>query len=60
MSARTVILGAALLFTGLLAGLTVYVAITSGVTVLTPVALLVLAMLASGAVGALRRPPPPD
>ena len=60
MSARTVILGAALLFIGILASLTVYVAVTSGITVLTPVALLVLAMFATGAVGALRQPPPED
>ncbi len=54
------ILGAALLFIGLLSALTVYVAVTSGITVLTPVALLVLAMFASGIVGALRHPPPED
>jgi len=60
MSARTVILGAALLFIGLLASLTVYVAVTSGITVLTPVALLVLAMFATGVVGSLRQPPPED
>ena len=60
MSARTVILGAALLFIGILASLTVYVAVTSGITVLTPVALLVLAMFGTGIVGALRHPPPED
>ncbi len=60
MGARTVILGAALLFIGLLASLTAYVAVTSGITVLTPVALLVLAMFATGIVGALRHPPPED
>jgi hypothetical protein len=60
VAARVVILGAALLFIALLSALTVYVAVTSGVTVLTPVALLVLAMFGSGIVGALRRPPPED
>lgn len=60
MSARTVILGAALLFIGILASLTVYVAVTSGITVLTPVALLVLALFATGVVGSLRQPPPED
>jgi hypothetical protein len=60
VDARTVILGAALLFIGLLASLTVYVCVTSGITVLTPVSLLVLGMLASGIVGALRQPPPGD
>ncbi len=60
MTARTVILGAALLFIAMLAGLTVYVVVTSGFTVLTPVALLVLGMFATGIVGALRHPPPED
>lgn len=60
MTARVVILGAALLFIALLAALTVYVAVTSGVSVLTPVALLVLGMFGSGIVGALRHPPPED
>ncbi len=44
----------------MLSALTVYVAVTSGITVLTLVALLVLGMFASGIVGALRHPPPPD
>ncbi|HWC27127.1 MAG TPA: hypothetical protein VG474_11140 [Solirubrobacteraceae bacterium] len=58
MSARRAILAAALVFIALLAALTVYVAVTSGVTVLTPVALLVLGMFATGIVGALLHPPP--
>ena len=60
MPARAVILGATLLFIGILASLTVYVAVTSRVTVLTLVALLVLGMFASGIVGALLHPPPED
>jgi hypothetical protein len=60
VDARTVILGAALLFIGLLASLTVYVCVTSGISILTPVSLLVLGMFASGIVGALRQPPPGD
>ena len=60
MTARAVILGAALLFIGTLASLTVYVTATSGLSVLTPVALLVLGMFATGIVGALRHPPPED
>jgi hypothetical protein len=60
MRARTVILGAAVLFIAMLASLTVYVAVTSGITVLTPVALLVLGLFGSGIVGALRTPPPED
>jgi hypothetical protein len=57
MRARTVILGATLLFIGILASLTVAVVVRSGISVLTIVSLLVLAMLASGALGALRHPP---
>jgi hypothetical protein len=60
VSARRAILAAALLFIGLLAALTVYVCVTSGVSVLTPLALLVLGMFASGIVGALRHPPRGD
>ena len=60
MGARTVILGAALLFIAMLASLTVYVAVTSGITVLMPVALLVLGLFGGGIVGALRTPPPED
>jgi hypothetical protein len=54
---RTAALAAALAFVSLLGGLTVYVAIVSGPSVLTVVSLLVLAMLAFGIVGALRHPP---
>jgi hypothetical protein len=60
VDARTAILGAALLFIGFLAALTVYVCVTSGISVLTPVALLVLGLFGSGIVGALRHPPPGD
>ncbi len=60
MTARTVILAAALLFIAILSALTAYVAVTSGITVLTPVALLVLGMFACGIVGALRHPPSGD
>jgi hypothetical protein len=58
--ARTVILGAALLFIGILASLTVIAVVNGGVNVLTLVTLLVLAMLAVGIVGALLTPPPED
>jgi hypothetical protein len=57
LPARAVILGAALLFIGILASLTIYVSVTSGVSVLTFVALLVLGLLATGVVGALMHPP---
>jgi hypothetical protein len=57
VTARAVILGATLLFIGILASLTVYVSVTSGVSVLTFVALLVLGLFATGVVGALMHPP---
>jgi hypothetical protein len=57
---RAGILGAALLFIAILATLTVYVAVTSGVSVLTLVSLVVLGMFAFGIVGALLAPPPED
>jgi hypothetical protein len=60
VTARTAILAAALAFIGLLAALTGYVCATSGISVLTPLAVLVLGMFASGIVGALRHPPPGD
>jgi hypothetical protein len=60
VGARAVILGAALLFIGILATLTVYVTVASGVSVLTLVALLVLGLFLTGVVGALRHPPPDD
>jgi hypothetical protein len=51
------ILAAALAFIGLLAFLTVSVAVEHGPDVLTVGSLLVLAMFAFGIVGALRHPP---
>jgi hypothetical protein len=60
MAPRAAVLGAALLFIVILAGLTVYVAVTTGVSVLTFVALVVLGMFAFGIVGALLAPPPED
>ncbi len=58
--ARPVILGAALAFIVLLAGLTVAAVISGGFNVLTLLSLLVLAMFAFGIVGALLAPPPGD
>jgi hypothetical protein len=60
MSSRAGILGAALLFIAILASLTVYVTVTSGISFLTLVSLLVLGMFSFGIVGALRHPPPED
>ena len=58
--ARTVILGAALLFIGILASLTVAAVVAGGFNVLSLVSLLVLALFAFGIVGALLTPPPED
>lgn len=60
MAPRAGILGAALLFIAILAALTVYVTVTTGVSVLTLVSLVVLGMFAFGIVGALLQPPPED
>jgi len=58
--ARTVILGAALVFIGILASLTVAAVVAGGFNVLSLVSLLVLALFAFGIVGALLTPPPED
>ena len=60
MPAGAVILGAALLFIGILASLTVVVVVGSGVSVLTLVSLVVLGMFAFGIVGALLHQPPEE
>ena len=57
MNSRTVILAAALAFIGVLAGLTLVVALRNGPDILTVGSLLVLAMFGFGIVGALRHPP---
>jgi hypothetical protein len=54
---RNAILVAALAFIGILAGLTIVVAVRNGPDVLTVASFLVLAMFAFGIVGALRHPP---
>lgn len=51
------VLVAALVFTALLLGLTVYVAIDTGPDVLTFVSAIVLGMFSFGIIGALREPP---
>ena len=56
--ARTVILVVALVFVAVFAFLTVLAAVRDGADlVLTPLSLLVLALLGFGVVGALRNPP---
>jgi hypothetical protein len=54
---RTLTLAAALGFVALLAGLTLSVVVDSGLDILSAISLLVLALVASGIVGALRHPP---
>ena len=57
MTARNAALAAALALIGLLAFLTVSVAVEHGVDVLVVVSLIVLAMLGFGVLGALTTPP---
>ena len=54
---RTLVLGAALAFTALLAFLTLYVLFQEGPDVLTISSLLVLALFVFGIFGAMSRPP---
>jgi len=54
---RTLTLAAALAFVALLAGLTLAVVLEEGLDILSVISLLVLALVASGIVGALRHPP---
>ena len=54
---RALALPAALAFIGLLAFLTIEVALRSGFSVLTAVSILVLALFSFGIVGALTNPP---
>ena len=57
MTARNAVLAAALAMIGLLAYLTVSVAVEHGVDVLVVVSLVVLALLGFGVLGALTTPP---
>jgi hypothetical protein len=54
---RSAVLAAALFLIGLLAYLTVRVAINDGVTILVVVSLVVLALMGVGVLGALTAPP---
>lgn len=57
MNARNAVLAAALALIGLLAFLTLRVAIEEGVDVLVIVSIIVLALLGFGVLGALTTPP---
>jgi hypothetical protein len=60
LNARVAILAVVLLFIGGLAFLTVAAAVRDGVSILTFVSLLVLALLSCGVIGALLDTPPED
>jgi hypothetical protein len=60
LNARAAALAAVALFIVGLSVLTVASAVTDGVTVLTVVSVLVLALLCCGVLGALLNPPPDD
>ena len=57
---RTLVLGASLALIGLLAVLTINVAIEQGVDVLVVLSLIILALLGIGVVGALTSSPPDE
>ena len=57
MDARQIILGIVIVVIVALGGLTIEVALSEGVDVLTVLSLLVLALFGFGIVGALRHPP---
>jgi hypothetical protein len=57
---RTAILVAGVTFCALFGALTIAVAIDNGFTVFTVIGLLIVAMIASGLIGAIRNPPPDD
>ncbi|MDP9189276.1 MAG: hypothetical protein M3O25_08505 [Actinomycetota bacterium] len=57
---RTAILIAGITFCALFAGLTISVALDSGFDVFTVIGLLIVAMIATGLVGAIRNPPPDE
>jgi hypothetical protein len=57
MGTRTFVLGASLVLICLLGFLTLSVAVRNGVDILVIVSLVILALLASGVIGALTAPP---
>jgi hypothetical protein len=57
MDTRKIVLGVVLLFIVALGGLTIQVTLDEGVSILTVLSLLVLALFGFGIVGALLHPP---
>jgi hypothetical protein len=60
MGTRDLVLGASLLFIGLLAFLTVTVLVRNGVDVLVVASIVILALLGFGVIGALTTRPPDE
>ena len=57
---RSAILGFGIAFCALFALMTISVAVESGVSILTIVSLLIVGMIATGLIGAIRNPPPAE
>lgn len=57
---RSAILGFGIAFCALFALMTISVAVESGVSILTVVSLLIVGMITTGLIGAIRNPPPDE
>ncbi len=57
---RSAILGFGIAFCALFALMTISVAVESGFSILTIVSLLIVGMIATGLIGAIRNPPPDE
>jgi hypothetical protein len=57
---RTAILIAGVTFCALFGGLTIAVAVSDGITIFVVFSLLIVGMIASGLIGAIRNPPPDE
>ncbi|MGZ5310434.1 MAG: hypothetical protein ACXWZW_08690 [Solirubrobacterales bacterium] len=57
---RSAILGFGIAFCALFALMTISVAVDSGISILTVVSLLIVGMIATGLIGAIRNPPPDE
>jgi hypothetical protein len=57
---RTALLGIGLAFCAFFAVISISVAVDSGFDIFTVISLLIVGMIASGLIGAIRNPPPGD
>jgi hypothetical protein len=57
---RTALLGFGLAFCAFFATITISVAVDSGFDIFTVISLVIVGMIASGLIGAIRNPPPGD